>query len=186
MAADGVPGSDLARLLRIERRSEREFAAGLESYFGSTQRFDLLGRAALAAAETCAGLELSELRASFLRPPPAEVPLRFTVEPLFDGLERAFRRVRVDGDAALADVAVSFAAHLPGPELAPALPEGLPKPDDLPSTLETARAEGWERYAAGPIEFRRASGAWPGPPEGEDAPHLEWIRPRAPLPPEPR
>ena len=186
MAGDGVPGNDLAQLLRIERRGEREFAAELESYFGSAQPFDLLGRAALAAAETCGGLELTELRASFLRPPPAGVPLRFAVEPLFDAPERAFRRVRVGGDAALADVAVSFAAHLPGPEFAPPLPEGLPKADDLPSTFETARAEGWEPYAAGPIEFRRASGAWPGPPEGDAAPHLEWIRPRLPLPPEPR
>ena len=186
MAADGVPGGDLAQLLRIERRGEREFAAELESYFGQAQSFDLLGRAALAASATVDGLGLCELRASFLRPAPLGVALRLIVEPLADGPERAFRRVRVEAAAALAEVTASFAAELAGPEFAPPLPEGLPKPDDLPSTLETARAEGWERYAAGPIEFRRASGAWPGPPEGDSAPHLEWIRPRAPLPPEPR
>jgi acyl-CoA thioesterase-2 len=186
MPADGVPGNDLAQLLRVERLGEREFAAELESYFGSAQSFDLLGRAALAASATCEGLELCDLHASFLRPPQAGVSVRLAVEPLFDAPERAFRRVRVGGDAGLAEVTVSFAAQLPGPDFAPPLPDVLPKPDDLPSTLETARAEGWEAYAAGPIEFRRASGAWPGPPEGDAAPHLEWIRPRTPLLPEPR
>lgn len=186
MASDGVPGDDLARLLRIERRGEREFEAELESFFGQAQGFDLLGRAALAASATCEGLELCELRASFLRPAPLGVALRLQVEPLADGPERAVRRVRVESEAPIAEVTASFASELAGPEFAPPLPEGLPKPDDLPSTLETARAEGWERYAAGPIEFRRASGAWPGPPEGDAEPHLEWIRPRAPLPPEPR
>jgi acyl-CoA thioesterase II len=186
MADDGVPGDDLAQLLRVERRGEREFAAELESFFGQAQSFDLLGRAALAASATCEGLPLAELRAAFLRPAPLGVALSFSVEALLDGPERACRRVRVAGETALAEVTASFARELAGPEFAPPLPEGLPKPEDLPSTLETARAEGWEPYAAGPIEFRRASGAWPGPPEGDSAPHLEWIRPRAALPAEPR
>ena len=185
MAAPGVPGGDLARMLRIERRGPREFAAVLEPYFGEAQRFDLLGRAALAACATCDGLELSELRASFLRPPPADVAVRLAVEPLADTPDRAFRHVRVGGDEAIADVVASFAADGRGPEFAPTLTDGLPKPEELPSTLETARAEGWEEYAAGPIEFRRAGGAWPGPPEGDAAPHREWIRPRIALPADP-
>ena len=122
MAADGVPGGDLAQLLRIERRGEREFAAELESYFGQAQSFDLLGRAALAASATCDGLGLCELRASFLRPAPLGVALRLIVEPLADGPERAFRRVRVEAGAALAEVTASFAAELAGPEFAPPLP----------------------------------------------------------------
>jgi len=186
MAENGAPGGDLARVLRIERRGPREFAAELEPWFGEPARFDLLARAALAACATCDGLELSELRASFLRPPPAGVALRLAVEALADAPERAFRRVRIGGDEAVAEVVASFAADGPGPELAPPLPAGLPKPEELPSTLELARAEGWETYAAGPIEFRRASGAWPGPPEGVAEPHREWILPRVALPAEPR
>ena len=185
MAAPGAPGGDLARMLRIERRGAREFAAELEPYFGEAQRFDLLGRAALAACATCDGLALSEVRASFLRPPPAGVALRFAVEALADAPERAVRRVRIGGDEAVAEVVAGFAADGPGPEFAPPLPDCLPKPDELPTTLETARAEGWEPYAAGPIEFRRASGTWPGPPEGDAVPHREWIQPRVGLPAEP-
>lgn len=186
MAADGVPGNDLAALLRVDALGPLEFSAELENWFGGAQHCDLVARAALAASATCEALPLRELRASFLRAPPAGVALRLAVERLMDAPERAHRRVRVGGGEAIADVAVGFALDEPGPEFAPPLPDGLPKPEDLPTTHEQARAEGWEPYAAGPLEFRRASGAWPGPPEGDAAPHREWIRPRVPLPDAPR
>lgn len=186
MAEANVPRGDLARMLRIERRAEGEFTAALENYFGAAQQYDLLARAALAASETSGKLALVHLQASYLRPPPCAVPLRLSVESVDDGPSHALRRVRVSGDALFAEVTAGFAPSGTGPDFAPRMPDGLPEPEDLPSTLEVAKREGWEEYAAGPIEFRRVNPVWPPPPEERLSPHREWLRPRIPLPPDAR
>lgn len=186
MAGRDSPGNDLGRMLRIERRSESEFTATLENYFGAAQQYDLLARAVLAASETAGKLPLVHLQAAYLRPTPFGVDLRLSVEPVDDGPNHALRRVRVAGDALFAEVTASFAASGTGPDWGPGLPDGLPAPEDLPSTLEVARREGWADYAAGPLEFRRVNPVWPPPPEERLSPHREWLRPRVPLPPDPR
>ncbi|MFI5314579.1 MAG: acyl-CoA thioesterase [Myxococcota bacterium] len=186
MAASEAPSFDLGRTLRVERVSAGEFTASLENAFGRAQLNDLLARAALAACETAGELPLVQLSATYLRPPPCSVALRLAVESLDDGAGQALRRVRVSGDALFAEVTASFARAGTGPDFGPPLPDGLPKPEDLPSTLEVARAECWEEYAAGPIGFRRVNRVWPPPPEERLSPHREWLRPRAPLPPDPR
>jgi len=182
-----APIEDLARFFDVERRSEREHAVTLQSYFGEGQTFDLLGRAALAVQEASDALELASLRAVFLRPLPHGVPLRLTVEDVgapFEG--RAVRRVQVRGELLLAEVTALFTSPEPAPDYAPLMPEKLVEPEQIPTTHETARREGWEQYAAGPIEFRRLNPVWPPPPEERLLPHREWLRPRVPLPSDPR
>jgi acyl-CoA thioesterase-2 len=186
MAETNVPCGDLARMLRVERKAEGEFTATLENYFGGAQQYDLLARAALAASETSGKLALVHLHATYLRPPPCSVPLRFSVESVDDGPSHALRRVRVAGDALFAEVTASFVSAGSGPDYGPGMPDRIPNAEDLPSTLEVAKREGWAEYAAGPIEFRRVNSVWPPPPEERLLAHREWLRPRIPLPPDSR
>jgi len=175
------PRESLAAILSIERHRDNEFTAQLEDFFGSALDSDALARATLAAAETCAAMELHSLHAQFVRPPPPAVPLTLRVESVEGGEGRARRHVRILGDGQLCHVVVSFAAASDGPSYQDlALDAHLPPPEQLPSTLEQAQAEGWADYARGPIEFRRV-GSWPRRP-GESYAHIEWVRPRVPLP----
>jgi acyl-CoA thioesterase-2 len=83
-------------------------------------------------------------------------------------------------------VTAELAARDTAPEWGPTIPDSLPSPESLPSTRDTAKREGWEDYAAGPLEFRRVNASWPPPPEDQQRPHREWLRPRAALPPDPK
>ena len=173
-----APGEDLASILRVERIGPDEFGARLESFWGSSQIGDVLARAVLAAGATCTG-ELLALHGVLVRPAPPGAPLRLAVERVHDGPGDALRAVRVHGDALLCHALLRFGARGDGPshqDLAP--PAGLGAPERLPSTAETAAAEGWADYAHGPLEFRRAGAAWPGPADGEARPHCEWLLPR--------
>jgi len=180
------PGESLASMLKVERRGDDEFVVRLEDFWGASMGCDVLARASLAAVATCAGKELYALQASFFDSAPAAVPLQLRVERLSDQDQIAHRLVRVrHGERSLCDVILTFAA--PGGELAyqGVRPEGdLPRADAVPSTLERARAEGWEEYARGPVEFRRvgAEWPWPKPSPSETSHHREWLRPRQPLP----
>jgi acyl-CoA thioesterase-2 len=181
------PRESLAEILRLERRGEDEFAASFEDFWGESQPGDVLARAALAAAESCAELPLASLHASFLRLVPPGRTLRLRVERLADAAEGARREVRVEADAVLCRVLAGFAPAGEGPsyqDLAPGA--AVPPPERLPTTLEQARAEGWTEYARGPFEFRRASPLWPDAARGESHAHLEWMRPRVALPAAPR
>jgi len=176
-------------MLTIERVRDGEFVARLEDFWGAPLGADILARAALVAADSCEGKELHSLHACFLRPAPAATPLRLLVERLDDGPRLARRQVRLLGDGLLCQVVASFAA--PGEGLGyqdVAIEPGLPRPEDMRSTLETARAEGWADYAHGPVEFRRVVPvAWPDDPSaGKTGTHVEWVRPRAPVVNDPR
>jgi acyl-CoA thioesterase-2 len=185
MSNDSSPRESLASILSVERVRDGEYAARLEDFWGTSIGGDALARAVLAAAEDCEGTQLHSLHASFLRPAPPAVPLRLLVERLGDGRGLARRQVRLLDEGLLCQVVASFTAADDGlgyQDVAPA--PDLPAPDELASTVEQARAEGWPvEYARGPIEFRRV-GAWPRAPHESHA-HLEWVRPRAPLPGDP-
>ena len=184
------PTEVLAELLRVERVGDLEFGAVLESFWGASLRGDLLARAALAASATASGRELRSLHASFLRPAPPSVPLRLRVAVIDDGPEHALREVGVSGDAPLCRVVLRFGsagAASGGPSYQDVAPDSaLAAPDTLPSTRETAEVEGWGDYAAGPLEFRRIGPLWPRESKGESRVHRAWLRPRAPLPDDPR
>ena len=182
------PRENLAEMLSIERVREGEFATRCEDFWGASLGGDLLARAALAAASSCEGLQLHSLHAVFLHPAPPGLRLALRVEPLADDRDGARRRVRIAGDRLLGEVVASFAPAGDGIGYQDAAPGAdLPPPEDLPSTLEQARAEGWADYARGPLEFRRARPRiWPDPTGDTSGPHVEWLRPRAPLPDDPR
>ena len=188
MSESDGPREKLAEILRIEPVRDGEFAARFEDFWGATQGGDVLARAALAAAASCPGLELRSLHASFLRPVPPEIRVVLRVEALAGSDGAAHRQVRIAGEQLFCQVMASFAP--PGRGLGyqdPRPPADLPQPEDLPSTLEQARSEGWGEYAQGPIEFRRARPrVWPDPAGDTSGPHVEWMRPRAPLGDDPR
>jgi acyl-CoA thioesterase-2 len=182
------PSESLAGILRLERVREGEFTARFEDFWGASVGGDVLARAALAAASTCEGLQLHSLQASFLRPVPPGLRLGLRVEALAEGRDEAHRQVRIQNDDLLCQVVASFAAPGEGLGYQDVTPRAdLPAPEDLPSTLEQARAEGWAEYARGPIEFRRAHPrVWPDPTGERSGGHVEWMRPRAPLPGDPQ
>jgi acyl-CoA thioesterase-2 len=187
--SDGTsPRESLAEILCVEPVGEDEFVARCEDFWGQSLGGDLLARVALAAAESRPELQLHSLHASFLRPVPPGLPLRLRVEKLADSAEGALRQVRVEGGVLLCQAVASFAPAGDGlawQDVKP--PAGLPDPESLPGTLETARAEGWSEYARGPLEFRRAHPrVWPDPAHDTSGGHVEWLRPRRPLPGDPR
>lgn len=182
------PRESLADLLTLERVRESEFETTLEDFWGAAQGGDALARAALAAAESAPGLELRSLHACYLRPLPPAKPLRLRVERLADAKQEATRLVRIERDGLLCQVTAAFAPATPGTAYQDAsLAAGLPAPESLPSTHEQARAEGWSEYANGPLEFRRAHPrVWPDSQGDTSGGHMEWLRPRAALPDDPR
>lgn len=182
------PNESLSSMLHVERVRDGEFAARLEDFWGGSLDADVLARAALAAAQTCEGMELHSLHASLLRSAPPGAPLTLRVERLDEG--RVARRViRLLDEGVLCQVLASFAVTGEGVAYQDVRPQpGLPAPESLPSTLEQARSEGWpEEYARGPIEFRRAiPPRWPEAAAVPTGTHVEWVRTRAPLPDDPR
>jgi acyl-CoA thioesterase-2 len=188
MSDAASPRESLREILELERVRDGAFVARLEDFWGASQGGDALARAALAAADSCPGLELRSLHARYLRPLPAASPLRLRVERLADAEAGASREVRIEGDGLLCHVTAGFAPPGTGTEYQDAaLPAALPDPERLPSTREQAQAEGWSDYARGPIEFRRAHPrVWPDPTGDTSGGHVEWVRPRTPLPDDPR
>ena len=183
------PRESLVEILQLERVREGEYSARLEDFWGASLGGDALARAALAAADSCEGLELHSLHACFLRPLPAGVPLRLRVERLTDTAD-AGRPAGAHRELTNSCVRWWRASRRPGAGPAyqdATLAAALPAPEALPSTLEQAQAEGWSDYARGPIEFRRAHPrVWPDPTGETSGGHVEWVRPRAPLPDDPR
>ena len=189
MSQQSSPRDSLGAILSIEDAGALEFSARLEDFWGSALGADAIARAALAAWRTAEGRQLHALHACYLGPLPPGVPLRLRVERLSDTRALARRRVQVlDDDRLLCSVTAGFV--VPGEGLSyqgASLEPDLPRPEDLPSTLETATAEGWADYSFGPVEFRRIGAAWPWPPAAAHASttHREWVRPRQPLPDDP-
>ncbi len=145
-----------------------------------------LGCTAVAAGRTCPGRDLHSLHFSFLRPLPAGPPSAFQVERLREGRRLAQRRVRVElGDRLLCQVTASFTGAQSGIAFQDARPvPEAPKPDDLPTEMEVARAEGLsEPPWWGPIEWRFIDDAnLPGPlPDGQSTDWAGWVRSRFPL-----
>jgi acyl-CoA thioesterase-2 len=182
------PHRSLADSLLVERVKAGLYHATLEDHGGRAFGGDVLARAALAAAAECEGRELHALHAAFLAPAPGARAYAFHVETLSDGRRLARRRVQMrDGERLHLELTASFAAPggaggWPGPAPAP-----IPPPEALPGDAELARAEGWEEHL-GPVELRRARPDFPFPPADprDSAPWLGWVRPRTPLPDDPR
>jgi acyl-CoA thioesterase II len=184
MGDEADPLVAFTSFLSVEPVDDGEYTARLVDFGGRSFGGDLLARAVLAASATAVDRRLHSLHACFLRPLPPAVPIRLVVERLKDGRRFAQRRVqaRLDGQL-MAEVTASFAASGDGLTYqSGGVPPDLPAPDDLPSTHELARAEGWAEYAGGPIEYRRI-GAWmPELAASQAASKRAWMMPRRPLP----
>ena len=189
MTEAASPGESLASMLEVERLAADDFTARLEDFWGGSLGCDALARAALAAGQTCADKELHSLHASFIATAPPALPIALKVERLADGDPGATRRVQLRHEGRLlCDVTPRFTSAREGLSYQGIAPAPAPAAATQPSTAERARAEGWEPFAKGPIEFRRLGAAWPWPPSASSAPstHREWVRLRQPLPAEPQ
>jgi acyl-CoA thioesterase-2 len=168
--------------LRVARKGQDAYEASLEDHFGAAQGADLLARCALAALDANGGGRLSSLHADWLATPPPSVPIGLRVERLATQPVRL--QITATNGQPLGRVVASFGAG--GSTLSyqdARLPDGLPDPDSLPTTVEYARKEGWpEEYAGGPVEFRRVGPLRPNRSAGESSAHVEWLKLRRPLP----
>jgi len=175
------PRESLEEMLEITARGADCYGATLESFWGQATSGDLLARATLAAGRR-RGEPPTALQAVFIGELPPGVELAIEVE----GLGRGLDRVRVlHGGSAVAELNARFGP--PGGGLAyqtATSDSGLPTPEELPSEVEVARAEGWEPYAVGPIESRRVTPYEPVE-DHEPAEWIGWLHPRAPIPANP-
>jgi acyl-CoA thioesterase-2 len=130
---------------------------------------------------------IHSLHAYFLRPGRHDVPLRFVVHRIRDGRTFTTRRVVAhQAGEAIFNLAASFARPEEGISHQDAMPEA-PDPETL-RDWEDVRAEivgDGERRGNGPVEVRVCD------PEGyvgarRPPDQLVWIRPRAPIPDDPR
>ncbi len=185
--ADNQPWSQrLEEFLVVEPVGEDRFTARLDSFGGL-----ILGCATLAVARTCPDRALHSLHAYFVRRVPDDRPVDLVVERLRDGRRFALRRlqIRLEGQL-LFELVASFATPGDGVDYQDAVldPE-TPKPEDLPTEEEIARAEGWKTGEPGPLggalEWRWIGGTpWRPAAPGSHSRYRAWVRPRFPLPPE--
>ena len=186
--SSSIPSESLAEMLRVERRDDAHFVASLEDFWGAPMSADVWGRCALAAVQSCPGSELVSLQGFLPSGLTLDAPLSLQVDVQDDGQGVARCELHLAQGARRSRVLACFAAPV---EDSPsyqdlAAPEEIPEPESLPSTLETARSEGWpEEYARGPLEFRRIGPMWRDPERGDSYHHLAWLSPRAPLPDDP-
>jgi acyl-CoA thioesterase-2 len=179
MAEPRAPRESLTEILKIESRGVAAYAARLESFWGATACGDLLARATLAA--TADGREPpAAVHASFLADAPPEVELSLMREDL--GPDRTRVRVLDSEQELICDVTLRFGPVGAGLSYQCIAPEAaLPAPEELPSEVEVARAEGWSQFAVGPIESRRIGRQDPVK-DDEPAEWIGWLRPREALP----
>ena len=121
------------------------------------------------------------LHGYFLRPGDPEVPLILHVDRIRDGSSFTTRRVvAVQGGEAIFSLSSSFHKDEDGGEYAPAMPEGIPEPDDPDAEWEVTMFAEYNRRS--PFEIREL----PMEPKDDRGRHGStrriWIRTRGPLP----
>lgn len=183
--SSAIPSESLAEMLHVERRDDAHFVASLEDFWGAPMGADVWARCALAAVHGCPGSELVSLQGFLPGGLTLDAPLSLRANVRDDGQGVARCELQLSQGARSSRVLACFAAPVEG---APsyqdlAAPTKIPEPESLPSTLETARSEGWpEEYARGPLEFRRIGPRLRDPERGDSYHHLAWLSPRTPLP----
>lgn len=170
------PPTDLGRLLTLDTTGAAP-TASLGDFWGGSLAADAAARMALAAEAACPGQVLRSLRFDPLAPAPPARALRVATRVLRQ--QPALCEVSLEDEAPLARAVVRLSAPSSGLSHSDGTPPAdLPDPETLPSTLECARSEGWEDYAAGPLEFRRIGPLWPDPEGRAPTPHMSWMKPR--------
>jgi acyl-CoA thioesterase-2 len=174
---DGPPGSSLEKMLTVRSSGATRFEAVLESFWGGADSADLFARAWLAAAAS-ADAPGHHLSASMLGPASPGVPIALELDAPAPGIARV---AASSPEGPIAQITLRFGLAAKGDSFQSSFaPTPVPAPEELPSELETARAEGWERYAAGPIEARRVT-PYAQVAADEPADWVGWLRPREPL-----
>ncbi|HEX2463875.1 MAG TPA: hypothetical protein VHR17_04555 [Thermoanaerobaculia bacterium] len=165
-------------MLTVRQRSDSEFTASLESFWGSSAKGDLLARATLVAT-VGTGRAIASAHTFFAGRAQPDVEIRLTREQ--PSADRS--RVYSYEDQTLRSETIFRFAGAPDRFTYQTLPalDALPSPEDLPSEVETAKKEGWARFAVGPIESRRI-GEHAAVDDGQPAVWQGWLRPRQPLP----
>ncbi len=142
-----------------------------------------LGCATLAAARKLPDMSLHSVHTCFLRPVPTEHPVELRVESLSHGRRFARRRVEIrEGDRLYFELLASFAGPLAGPDFDDDPDIERPEPEDLPSELEVAEAEGWDSDG-GPhrlIEMRWCGRPWDLSGPAASSRYETWVRPLVP------
>lgn len=153
----------------------------------------VLGQSLAAAARTVDdGRPVHSLHGYFIRPGDARRPITFTVEDLRDGRSFSVRRVLAsqEGEAILA-MTCSFQDPAEGLDHQVAMPEGVPAPEDLPSTADIlghikhpmAEESAWHR----PFDIRHVTPAlYLDPPAEAESVNMVWMRTFTPLADDPR
>jgi acyl-CoA thioesterase-2 len=183
MASD-IPCESLTELLEVHEAKGGRFAAALGDFWGDSMDSDAIARAALAGARSQPELELLSFQGHVTPGLSLATPLELRVEATEPGDGVARQRVELwqDGPRGAFDACLAIGGTGPTHQDVP-LPPDLPAPDEVPSTVACARAEGWpEEYARGPLEFRRLGSLVRDPARGDDLAHQCWLLPRAPLP----
>lgn len=149
---------------------------GDEAYTATTQYVpwpkayggDLVAQAA-ASATRSVGTErvLHSMHSYFMRPADIDAPVQYDVERLRDGRSYSTREVRATQGGKVIFIALAyFQVPENGSEFAQRMPDGIPEPEDLPSSAEsvagvdTAAARYWStgrsfdmRHVPGPVYF---------------------------------
>ena len=179
---------DFDQLITLEPAGDDAFTATLHDY-GDDRGFggDTLARAVLGARRTAdPDRRLCSFHGLFLRPGPVGRPLQVEVERVKDGRRLSQRRARVrDGERAILDVVASFAVAGAGPSFQEASAPDASEPDGLPSDVELARAEGFDDWEPGEVEWRWIERGWHAPTPLEHSGWRAWVRPRRPIPDDP-
>lgn len=152
----------------------------------------VLSQCLAAAARTVeAGRDAHSLHGYFVRPGDALKPITFTVERIRDGRSFSVRRVLASQDEkAILTLTCSFQSPAEGIDHQAAVPEGVPAPEDLPSTADLlgdihhpiAQEWAWAR----PFDIRYVDPAIYVRPAAERAnTNMVWMRTFTPLADEP-
>lgn len=142
-ARPGWDGDDLMALLVPEPdeagvlTSRRSAANSNGAIFGG----QLIGQALMAAAHGLSPkLAAHSLQLNFLAPGLTDRPLQFDVRRLLSGLNFTTQQVMGrQGERLVFSAHVSFHRGEPGPEFAPALPQGVAEPESLPTLREAVQ-----------------------------------------------
>lgn len=177
-----TPCESLVELLDVRASGDGAFTASLGDFWGGALTEDAIARAALAGARAHPGLELLSLQ-GHVEDLALGSPLTIRVEETQRRADVVHLRIRLTQDGPRGAFDACYAAPGTGPTHQDIpFPAELPAPEDVPSTVECARSEGWpEEYARGPLEFRRIGSLLRDPEQGDDFAHRVWLLPRAPL-----
>lgn len=148
----------------------------------------VLSQCLAAAARTVEdGRDAHSLHAYFVRPGDALKPITFTVERVRDGRSFSVRRVLATQDErAILTLTCSFQAPAGGVDHQVLMPEGVPAPEDLPSTADLigdirhpiAQEWAWAR----PFDIRHVDPAiYVAPAAERSAANMVWMRTYTPL-----